>query len=237
MWILSGTAGVLPLQADDKSLEGFSTVFSVPPFKQGESVIGIDGWEACGPLTKQAGQDPEKAPVIVTLPNDNSKTALFIPSWGIEKRFQEKLLGRSRITVVLSVLPGRGQIAFHPVFGFRLYMSFGYDGSGVYYNIPAAPDAGVEIPRRETLVPAKEFAEGESLTIVLELDFDALTFAMRVNGKSVDGSPIDVSVKDLSLSPQIDPRNFNLAGIVVAGAGQIEGHAVFLESLSLRPNN
>lgn len=232
-------AGVLTAQAEEAS-NGFSTVFADPPFKVGESVLETGGWYAVGPLTWPENEHRllKMTPVIAEIPGDGSKTAVIIPSYGIEKRFPEKLQGRVRITSVLQIGPdGSATIYFSPLIGNRLLVNYGCSAKneGFYYEIPEQSGLGIEGEKPRTIVPPQDITAWEPYTLVMEMNLDADTFDLHITGKKSDGSPLDAVMKDIPLPlPGGIKMERNVSGIRLVGSDNVQKPNIFLESLEVR---
>lgn len=243
IWLLFVSAGAVTAQAEAPA-DGFSTVFSVPPFQVGEFALEANGWSAVGPLAdpKNEHQHSKWAPVIAEMPGDGSKTALVVPSHGIIKSTAGKLQGRVRITAVVQIgLYASANLCLSPLFGKRALLDYGYDSKsnskekGFYYKISGMPTLGIEGQDPKTIVPQEDIIPWEPYTLVLEVDLESDTFEVRVTGKRSDGTPLDAVVKDIPIPVLADSHiERNVSGVRLVGSDDVENPGIFLESLEVR---
>lgn len=238
-WIASFVAvGLFPNLAGAQDADrGFTTLFSSPPFKEGETVSGIDGWVAVSETEKK----PETA-AVESLLNGDGKMGLIIRSYGIDKKVTEKLSDRVRVTATFNVTDfGIGRLLIQPIMGGRVdIISFGYQSeanasnpqeAGIVYV--AQPFDETIAPIRQLLVSRSDLAEGQPYLVTLDIDFGSQTFAISVAGKRTDGTPLLASASDISFQGKWNARS--LTGLRIAGGGTPQATRVLLESVSVNP--
>lgn len=243
VWLCFIATGVMVSRAEEPA-DGFSTVFSVPPFQIGEFALEANGWTAVGPLAtaEDEYQRSKWAPVIAEIPMNGSKTALVVPSHGIIKYFQDNLQGRVRVTSVMQVGPNASsELTISLLFGKRAIIDFGCESrknskqEGFFYRLFGVPSLNIEGTEPKTIVPLEDIVPWESYTFVVEVDIDAQTLDIRIMGKKPDGSPLDIVVKDIQLPFLTDTRiEHNVSGIRLVGSGSMDVPGIFLESLEVR---
>lgn len=220
--------------------DGFTTEFSSPPFQEGKSVLGIDGWVA---VTQAKGETTGTA-ILAPLAEGGGKTGLLLQSSEIEKRLTGGLPGRVRVTAVFNFSdfsPGRLIIA--PIMGGEMgIFSFGYQAeanesnpkkTGFFYS---AQTIGEDLfnetpppPRRHMLVPRSDLIKGQSYTVTADINFQGQSALLSVTGQKADGTPLQVSETEVSFMGDLIP--YSIEGFqILGGNGQI-----FLESVSIQP--
>lgn len=240
--LLLVVTGMLTAQAQEIT-NGFSTVFSVPPFQVGEFPLEANGWTAVGPLANAEDeyQRSRWAPVIAEVPMNGSKTALVVPSHGIIKYLQDELQGRVRVTSVMQIGPNASaELCISLLFGKRALIDFGCETrknlkrEGFYYQINGVPSLNIEALESKTIIPLENIVPWEPYTFVVEVDIDAQIFDLRIMGKKPDGSPLDVVEKGIPLDFLTDTHiERKVSGVRLVGSGSVEIPGIFLESLEV----
>lgn len=235
--LISGQAGAAEAGG------GFTTVFSVPPFKVGETVLGIDDWTAG---TKSTEERPETV-TVESLAGGDQKTGLLVQSYGIDKRLSDTLAGQVRVTAVFNFNEfGLGRLIIAPMMGGRIdVFDFGYladakeldpNKSGFSYLAQSAdenPDDANAAPRpRQMLVPRSDLIEGQPYTLTADIDFAMQTVTISVTGKKADGTALQVSVPDVSFLGRWNPQS--LTGVRILGGGSADSARILLESISAK---
>lgn len=233
------TFGLFSSQAGAQEAEdGFTTIFSCPPFKEGETVLGIEGWKAAN---GEAEQNPETV-TVESLTNGKGKTGLMLRSYGIDKIISEKLVGQVRVTAVFNFSDfGRGRLMVAPFMGGRIdVISFGYLGDtrlstpekfGIAYEVRSSNDDSA--PMWKVLVPISELREGQPYTVTADIDFESETFSVSVTGTKADGTALQVSESGISFMGQWKASSLN--GLRILGSGTPIETRILLESVSVKP--
>lgn len=217
------------------------STFSIPPFEEESTVVGIDGWTmVSSTATDQA----------IVRSHGGEKPGLLLTTYGIEKRLEEPIVGEATVTVVVqfgmvSEQGSNSSLTFMPIvgvgvgsapFGFSNRDASNADPGGFFYTKKSINDEGEIVHEAVILVSRDDIVEGSKYTLVMDMDLSMRTFVLTVSGTGMDGKPFEVKseetemgVQDQRASPKLPLHGIRLA------AGLPPSTELFVESITLAP--
>jgi hypothetical protein len=229
-----------PVRAEAPAADGSVLMkFSIPPFAEEATVVGIDGW-----LLISSG----KAEDATVRTFGDSRTGLLLRTHGIQKMLELPLSGQINLTAVVefgSVAEkgNRSFLTFAPMvdagvgaapFGFDNTDSTDSEPGGFYYTEKIAGEDGAVLFKRVNLLPREVAYEGARYTLSVDMDLASRTYVLTITGTSSDGTPVNVKSGEVRMdSPdKTGPGNQKLTGLRLASS-MPENTQLYIESMKI----
>lgn len=229
------------LSAQASAPNGFVSTFSVPPFEEEATVVGIDGWELIS---------SGKPDLAIVRRSFDSQTGLLLRTHGIQKNLEEPLDGLVTVTVVMQFgLVSESRSASHffimPVVGVGVGSAqFGFsnadiseeESAGFFYTELTKDEEDKTTHKRVCLLPREAIFEGAKFTLSLAMDLFNRSYVLTISGVDWEGKPIEVKSPEIFMDApnRIPAPGQRLTGIRLA-SGLPASTELFVESIKLAP--
>lgn len=168
----------------------FSTTFSVPPYKLGETIYGIEGWGPRMPNPEDLGL---AARVVAVRWNDH-KPALYLRGASIVNSFPKTEGSKVTVTAKLAVSFPEDGGNLHQV---RIILNDAPFGEIVFDASRTTGGLGLGDGFRGTkvLLPHEEVKANSFYTFVVVVDYGQMTYDVKLTGVKRDGTPLALEQK------------------------------------------
>lgn len=217
--------------------------FSIPPFEEGGSVVGIDGWKMV------ASTNPDLA-IVQTHGGD--APGLLLRTYGIEKLLEEKMEGMVSLKIevqfgMVSPTGSKNAFTFMPMLGVGVgSATFGFSNGdisseepgGFYFTEKSLDDVGNVVHKAVILWPRENIVDGGKFTLNMDLDLSMREFVLTVSGIGSDGKPVEAKSGQIAMNPseQSSSRVLPLRGIRMA-SNLPRTTELFVESITFNPKS
>lgn len=218
----------------------FLAEFSTPPYRIGESVIGVGGWTAYG-MREGKELDPVNA-MIESAEWDDSKGVLVLEKKGdasspirLRNDSFPPMFGTVRLETGMAfeipakVSSARTMLCFRDTSKYASPISFGMNyGSegGLYFEYLKSKDSKIST----IVLPRQEMAERSIYRFILTIKSEDGTFDLKVTGQKSNGSPLEYEVSDL---PFVGFRGNEIATIFLENNGPNQHYAAYIDEVKM----
>lgn len=200
----------------------YTASFEDPPFKIGETILGINGWQPR--LANASPDDAAETARLVKVRWDGYKPAAVLSGASIKTEFPKTEGARVQVTVRLAITYADKA---SPLQQFRLLSDAPYGELVFSANENGGLGLGNGTGRdMKVLVPFKDLKPNSYYTFKATINYDQMTYDIVITGEKADGTPLNFEEKNVAF----ESTKTGINGVAIINSRDVR---VYLQQLSV----